>query len=319
MKRLLPICLLAAAGAVSALASVDTGLMALIPANSKIVAGIDIQKCRGSEFGQYLLSKSQANDAHFDQFMMQTGFDPRSDLQSLIMTTNDDGNNRPHSNFAILARGNFDQTKIRSLALSKGAVADTYQGVSLLIHKDHGQSVAIGFPDTGVAVMGDLDSIHSVVQNLRAPSILDTDLTNRIDAAGNTNDAWFVSTVGGAMIGKHFSAETGGQMANQAQALQSIRAASGGVVFGSTIGVTFDAATRSEQDATSLADVFRFVASMVQMQRQQDPRAGIVAASLDNMQLKNSGDSVHIGFSMSEKSLEQMAELSPQVKHRQQQ
>jgi hypothetical protein len=315
MKRILASFVIIAAAAVSAFASVDTGLLALIPANSKVVAGIDVQKCRSSEFGQYLLSRSQANDAHFDQFMTQTGFDPRRDLESLILTTSEDVGGSTHSSFAILARGNFDQAKIRSLALTKGAVSDIYQGVNLLVHKDHGQTVAVAFPDTGVAVMGDLDSIHQVIQNLSTPAPLDVDLSNRIDAAGNANDAWFVSATGGASLGKRFGAQTGGQMAGQAQALQSIRAASGGVVFGSTIAVTLDAATRSEQDATSLADVFRFGASMVQMQRQQDPRAGIMAASLDNMQLKTNGDSVHVGFSMSEKNLEQIADLGPQVKH----
>jgi hypothetical protein len=144
---------------------------------------------------------------------------------------------------------------------------------------------------------------------------LDVDLTNRIQSIGNANDAWFVSTTGGAMFGKHLAADTGGQLNGQAQALQSIRAASGGVVFGTTVAVSFDAATRSEQDAISLADVFRFGASMVQMQRQKDPRAGILAASLDNMQLKTNGDSVHVGFTMTEKNLEQMADLGPQAKH----
>jgi hypothetical protein len=246
--------------------------------------------------------------------MTQTGFDPRRDLDSLVMTTSSDGSNT-NSGFAILARGNFDQAKIRSLALSKGAVADSYQGVSLFVNKDHGQTVAVGFPDTGVAVMGDLASIHQVIQNLSTPATLDVDLTNRIDAVGTANDAWFVSVAGGGMFGKEFAAKTGGQMAGQAQALQSIRAASGGVRFGSVVTVTLDAATRSEQDATSLADVVRFASSMIQMQRQHDPRANIMAASLDNMQLQTNGDSVHIGFTMSEKNLEQMADLGPQVRH----
>ena len=312
MKRILPISLCLALGAVSAFARVDSGLIALIPANSKIVAGIDVEKCRTSGFGQFLLSKSQANDPHFEEFMTKTGFDPRRDLESLVMTTSGDGGK--NSSFAILARGNFDQTRIREMAVSKGATAETYQGVKLLVNEDHGQTIAFGFADTGVAVMGDLDSIHQVIQNLSTPATLNVDLTNRIDEAGKANDAWFASLAGGAMLGRHIAAEAGGQMAGQAQALQSIRAASGGVVFGSVVTVTLDAATRSEQDATSLADVMRFVSSMVQMQRQKDPRAGIMAAALDNMALQTNGDTVHVGFSMTEKNLEQMADLGPMAK-----
>ena len=315
MKRILPIGLFLAAGAVSSFASVDSGLIGLIPANSKLVAGIDVQKCRSSEFGQYLLAKSQADDPHFEQFMTETGFDPRRDLESLVMTTSNDMGGGQNSAFAILARGNFDEAKIRSMALAKGAVAQTYQGITLLVNTEHGHSVAFGFPDTGVAVMGDLASVHQVIQNLSSPAVLDVDLTNRINAAGSANDAWVVSATGGAALGKQLSSLGDKQMNGNMQALQSIRAADGGVKFGQVVTVTLDASARSAQDATSLADVFRFAASMVQMNRQQDPRAGIMAASLDNMQLQTSGDTVHAGFTMTEKNLEQIADLGPQHKH----
>jgi hypothetical protein len=299
-------------GATGALASVDNGLVALIPSNSKLVAGIDVVQCRSSQFGQFLLSKSQADDEHLNEFMTQTGFDPRRDLDSVLVTSTDDGGKT--SAFAILARGSFDQSKITSLAISKGAVASSYKGISLLVSKEHDQQVAIAFPDTGLAVMGDLASVHQVIQNLSAPASLDVDLTNQIDAIGTNNDAWFVSTNGAGMLGKDFSATTG-QNAGQMQALQSVHSASGGVKFGTTVAVTFDAGTRSEQDARSLTDVVRFMASMVQMQRQQDPRAGIVASAMDNMQLTTNGPSVHIAFSMSEKNLEQIADMRPAEKH----
>jgi hypothetical protein len=315
MKRILPIFFLGCVmGSAGAFASVDSGLIALIPANSKLVAGIDVVQCRSSQFGQYILSKSQAGDAHFDQFMTQTGFDPRRDLDSVLMTSSSEDGAK-NSSFAILARGSFDQSKITATAVAKGAVAGTYQNFSILTSKDHGQQVAIAFPDTGVAVMGDLASVHQVIQNLSTPAALDVDLTNRIDAAGTANDAWFVSLNGASMLGKEFSAQTGGQM-GQMQALQSVHSASGGVKFGSTVAVTLDAGTRSEQDATSLADVFRFVGSMVQMQRQQNPRAAIMASAVDNMQVAATGQNVHVVFSMSEQNLEQIADMGPMGKGR---
>jgi len=278
------------------------------------VAGIDVVQCRGSQFGQFLLSKSQAGDAHFDQFMTQTGFDPRRDLDSVVVTSSSPDDTSKTSPFAILARGNFDQSKITATAVAKGAVAGTYQNIPVLVSQDHGQQVAIAFPDAGMAVMGDINSVHQVIQNLTTPAQLDVDLTNHIDLAGSANDAWFVSTNGAGMLGKQFSAQTGGQM-GQMQALQSIRSASGGVKFGSTVAVTFNAATRSDQDATSLADVFRFLGSMLQMQRQQNARAAILASAIDNMQVAASGQNVHVTFSMSEQNLEQMADLGPVTKH----
>ncbi len=308
MKRLFLIGAGMLAGGLSALASVDNGLIALIPANASLVAGIDVTQCKNSQFGQYLLTKSQADDAHFEEFMTQTGFDPRQDLENVVVASMGDGAGK-RSSFVILARGSFNQDKITALAVSKGAVANEYKGVSLLVSKEHGQQTALAFPDPNIAVMGDVASVQQVVQNLSAPADLSLDLTNRIDSAATANDAWFVSTTGAGMFSKQFSATTGTQMNGQMQALQAIHSASGGVKFGTTVAVSLDAGTRSAQDATSLADVFRFLASMVQMQRQQNPQAAVLASAMDNMQLQTDGQTLHIGFSVSEKNLEQMAEM----------
>ena len=313
MTRILLIATFVFAGAWSAFGSIDTGLIALVPGNSTVVAGIDVEKSRSSDFGQFLLQQSRSGDAHFEEFMNETGFDPRRDLQTMVISSSGEPGERGSHGFAILARGLFDEDRLRAAAIAKGGKPQTYQGVQLVVHKDGQQTIALAFPETGVAVFGDLESAHQVIQNLSSPSSLDVELSNRIDQAG-ANDAWFASSTGGAMVAREFSAQSGGAFgAQQAQALKSVRGASGGVQFGSNVTVTFDAAARSEQDATSLADVVRFLASMVQMRRQADPRAAVLAASLDKMQLSTNGDTVHIAFAVPEKSLEQMASLGPQA------
>jgi hypothetical protein len=50
----------------------------------------------------------------------------------------------------------------------------------------------------------------------------------------------------------------------------------------------------------------RFGASMVQMQRQNDPRAAIVASAVDKMSITNSGPTLHATFSLTEKELEEL-------------
>ena len=63
---------------------------------------------RNSEFGQYLLSKAQNEDAHFQEMIDATGFDPRRDLQSVLFASGGDSATGKPATFAILARGNFD-------------------------------------------------------------------------------------------------------------------------------------------------------------------------------------------------------------------
>jgi hypothetical protein len=297
------------AGVLSAFASVDTALLSMVPAEAKIVGSLDVSQARNSDFGQYLLSKAQNEDAHFQEMVDQTGFDPRRDLQTIVFATSGPGvTGRPPS-FAILARGNFDADRIKTLATSKGAAIVSYRGLNIIVntHDKGQQQTAIGFPEAGVAVMADLATLKEVIDSRAVPATLDPTLQSKINAIGSDNDAWYVSLVGGSFLADHM----GKDGAPQAKALQGVLQSSGGVKLGAMIETTFDAVTRSAQDATSLSDVIRFFASMIQMQRQNDPRAGILATAFDGMTLENSGAAVHFAVSLPEKSLEQLAEAAP--------
>ncbi len=298
-------------GSVSLFASVDNGLLSMVPADARIVTSIDVLQARTSEFGQYLLSKSQNEDPDFADFIRQTGFDPRRDLQNLIFESSGPSD-RAQSRFAILARGNFDPERIMGAARTKGATVQTYQGVELLLpHGNHGgQTTAVAFPDVGVAIMADLATMHQILANRSTPSVLDPALQQKIDQVGD-NDAWFVSLTGGSFLRHHVAPEKNGPPAQAMQALQSILASSGGIRFGNTVDVTIDASARSPQDATSLEDVVRFFASMLQMERQKDPRAAILASALDNMTLAVKGNNLLLAVSIPEKSMEQLADLGP--------
>ncbi len=242
----------------------------------------------------------------------ETGFDPRRDLQDVLFASGGPVTGQAPS-FAILARGTFDQSKIKAAAVSKGgAKIVTYGGVDMIVHvpSDTGERHAIAFLDSGVAVMADVSTLKHMIDSRAAPSILDPDLKTRIQNVGSVNDAWYVSLVGGASL---FGQNADGQQQQQqpqAKALQGVVQSSGGVKFGATIDVTVDATARSEKDAQSISDVIRFGASMVQMQRENNAKAGILANALDGMTLQNTGTAVHLAVSLPEKSLEQLADAA---------
>lgn len=288
----------------------------MVPANARVVSSLDVFQARSSDFGQYLLSKSQNDDPDLADFVAQTGFDPRRDLQSLVFESSGPSNGAAQSQFAILARGNFDPDRIVQAAKANGGAVQKYQGTVLLL--PHGnrdrQETAVAFPDVGVAIMADLTTMHQILGNRATPSVLDPELQKRIDQIGD-NDAWFVSLNGGAFLRHGFTGEKSGPPAQASQALQSILAASGGIRFGNTVGLTIDATARSPQDAISLEDVVRFLASMLQMERQKDPRAAILASALNSMSLATQGNMLHLSISIPEKSMEQLAELGPSNHH----
>ncbi len=310
MRRLLLISSLCLAGSASIFGAVDRGLLSLVPSDARIVTFVDANQARNSQFGQYLLKQTQAGDQNFEQFVQQTGFDPRHDLQSFMFESSGPASDGTHGHWALLARGIFDQDRIQSLAKQKGATLQTYQGINILVTKGDRQQTAFAFPEVGLAVVGDLEAVQKVLTN-SAPTSLDPALNAEIERVSANNDAWFASSLGGSFLGNHIKSETKEAPPQAVQALQSILESSGGIRFGSTIDLTFDALTRSPQDATSLADVVRFVASLLQMQRQKDPRAAILAGALDNMNLTTTADRLHLLIAIPEQSLEQLAELGP--------
>lgn len=311
MRRYLSIPPLLVLGSISLFASVDRGLLSMAPPDAKVVSSIDVLQARSSDFGQYLLSRSQHDNRDFADFVEQTGFDPRRDLQSLIFESSGPRTG-DQSRFAILARGNFDPNRIIEAAKAKGGTIQTYQGIELLLPngtRDR-QVTAVAFPDVGVAIMADLTTMHQILANRSNPSALDPELRKRVDQVGN-NDAWFVSLNDGSFLRDNLTGEKTGPQAQARQALQSVVAASSGVRFGNTVDLTIDATARSPQDATSLEDVVRFLASMLQMQRQKDPRTAILAGALDSMTLAVHGNNLLLSISIPEKSMEQLADLGP--------
>jgi hypothetical protein len=289
----------------------------MVPADARIVSSIDITQARSSDFGQYLLNRTQNEDHDFAEFVQETGFDPRRDLQSLIFESSGPPAERGQSRFAILARGNFDAERITATAKAKGGTVGMYQGVALLFPQANREKTVVAFPDVGLAIMADIATMHRILDNRANPATLDSTLQQRIDQVASNNDAWFVSLVGGSFFNHHASrdAKQPPPAAQAQQALQSVLASSGGVRFGSTVDLTLDAVARSPQDATSLADVVHFLASTLQMERTKDPRAGILASALDNMSLTTDGNNMHLAVSIPEKSMEQLAELGPKPGH----
>jgi len=306
--------LLVMAASIPAFATVDTGLLALVPSRAKIISGVDVNRSRSSPFGQYILSKINAENPGFQEMTQETGFDPRRDVQDLLFVGTGlpaEGND---ARFCVLVRGNFDPTRIKKSLMSKGATIQPYQGVEVLLDtSSHGGNTgakAFAFADVDVAIMGDLASVQQVIANRANPGALDPVLQPLVSSAGASHDAWFASLGSGSFLADNFRREAGQRVSPEA--MQSILQSSGGISFGDVVQLSLDAVTRSAKDATSLVDVLRFGASMLQMQGQEGPGAGLLSSSLDNMTLKADGSNVHIGVSIPESSLEQLSELRAQ-------
>jgi hypothetical protein len=306
MRYVLAISALFISGGLSLFGAVDPALLALVPPGAKIVSGIQLDQARSSEFGRYLLNRIDAEDEPFQQLIQETGFDPRHDLNEVLFATSGPGGDNTQPSFAVLARGSFDQNRIEAKAKAAGAAVESYQGVQLILNdRANRHNTGFAFLDGGIAVMADRATLRQIVASRTNPTVLDPTIQDQVLKVSAGNDAWFASSMPGSYFARHLEHETR-QPIQHAQALQSILESSGGVHFGDVVEFSLDASTRSPQDAVALADVLRFGASMIQMQRQNDPRAAIVASAIDKMSVTNSGPTLHATFSMTEKELEKL-------------
>src|SRR5262249_40610116 len=113
----------------SFLFAADPLLVNLLPPDAKVVAGVNVEQAKGTQFGQWVLTQVQTADAHLQEFIALTGFDPRRDIRELLVSS--DGNPQNHTGLA-LASGNFDIAKITGAATQHGAVTEVYGNLTII-------------------------------------------------------------------------------------------------------------------------------------------------------------------------------------------
>jgi hypothetical protein len=303
MRRFTVFFFLTMAGCATAFASVQGDLLAMAPAETTLLTGIDVTRAQASPFGAYLLKQMRSDEGRFQEFTGATGFDPHRDLQQVLLA-GVAGKKGPNSRFAIFAHGTFDEARIKTAVLAKGGAVSAVDGIPVLLiqkHGDHGQ-VALAFPQPGLAVLGDPDTLGEVLSPKSTTGALDPQLLDQVNRVGADNDIWFATLMAGNFLDHHFADAATPGMANSA-ALKSILRSAGGLQFGDTVAMSLELITRSADDARSVSDLLRFAGNMVQMQ-QNNPRANAAASALSGMQLQTDGSTVHASLGISEQQLE---------------
>ncbi|MFL6448582.1 MAG: hypothetical protein ACJ746_12950 [Bryobacteraceae bacterium] len=297
--------------AVCSFAAADNGLLSLVPDNSPFVVGIDILASRSSDLGRYLTNRFSGDAKGFEQLTAETGFDPRRDLASVVFAGTPAIAGSQYSSGLVLARGVFDQNKIRSAALAKGAVVQSVSGVDFYVQRGAQSKHAFAFLANDVFATGSLSELRHAVANRLTPATLDPQLNQLISRVASDNDVWFASTLPLSRFTSHLHPDLD-QSVGDSQTLQAVSAASGGLRFGSSVQLTLDAVARSDKDASALADVLRFVATLLEANGQSDNNDALLASALNQMLVSASGPNVHLSLSIPEATLEQLAEIRPQ-------
>jgi hypothetical protein len=294
MRRLAVVLVLAAIPTWAA----DPDLMKLVMPGARFVAGIHVGQVKKTAFGQFILSEfSASQDREFDGFVKASGFDPRYNLDDLVIASPGPDSGRT----LFVARGAFAPDRIIALVRSAGLAVDNFQGIDVIGNgaaasaSPHGVPFAAAFLSSSIALAGDRAAVRAAIGRRTSGGGPSPDTVAAVDAVSRGYDAWFVSTVPAGELVQGLPGNFGAAL--QDGVLKSVRQANAGATFGQTIKVSVQLLTGTAEDASSLAGLLRLLSGFARSG--QDPL-------WTSLELKTDGNVVKVGLSLSEAQLESL-------------
>ncbi|MGH9632410.1 MAG: hypothetical protein ACRD7E_29240 [Bryobacteraceae bacterium] len=287
----------------SSVLAADPALLNLIMPDSRAAGGVYVDRTLNSPLGQFLLSQMQREDEDFRKFVAATGFDPRRDLREILVAST---GAPKKGNGLIVARGVFNGPQIAAFAKSEGASVTNHMGVDILTGgRGKHESGGVAFLDGSIAIAGDIDLVKAAIERRNNPAPLNSKMAAKVSEVSGMYDAWFVSQVPVSEVAPEGTSNRQVDDAMKSGALRSIEETSGGLRFGTTIEIAGEAVTTTEKDATALADVIRFLAGMVQLNR-QNPEMGKLAGLLESLELSTEANRMKVSLSVPQADLEEI-------------
>lgn len=282
-----------------ALPAADQRLLSLVMPDATVLADVNVAQAKATPFGQYVLTTLlQSQDQQLQQLATLTGFDPRRDVNELLLASGSAPGNKTG---LALALGVFDAAKIAAAAQSAGAGVETYGGVSII--EGPQQQSGLAFLDSTLVVAGDLASVKAAIDRRSGGPTIPVSLIAQVSQLSSTQDAWAISTMPPSALKPPAAVQSAVSGVNVQNAFQKIQSASGGVKFGSVVVVTGQAQAATPQDATSLGDVLKLLVSIAQVQASQHPEAATLAQGLV---VSTQGSTVKVTLSVPEDQIQQL-------------
>jgi hypothetical protein len=279
-----------------ALSAADPQLLNLVMPDAKVLAGVNVEQAKGTQFGQFILNQIQTHDADLQKLVTLTGFDPRRDVRELLVAS--DGTPESKTGLAV-AKGNFDIAKITALGTLHGVTTELYNGVTIL-EDPKAQEHGFAFPDSSTVIAGDVASVKGAIDRLKTPQPLPAAVIVKVNQWSNSQDAWGVTTVPPTSLAPMPKNGAANPMQN---AFQNVQQAAGGVKFGAQVVLSAEATCDTAQNASTLSDVVKLLVNIAQMQTGADPTA---AALVKSVTVTASGNVVKVSASLPEDVVQQM-------------
>lgn len=226
----------------SASLHIDPTLESLVPADTVMVAGANVDAVRETSVYQKLLTRLPL--PQLEEFSRQTGLDPRKDLSQILSCW--DGK---HGLF--LARGKFRPADLEARLKSKGATEFSYKSNRLF---GNDQSAIVFLNDSTVAA-GPAAALRSLIDQGSSNRGLPPALAELLRALPG-NDQIYAALMGGIQ-GLELALPKADVLGNVAQVLQAVDSAALGMDLSKGLDAMMRINSKTERDAKFVHDMVR--------------------------------------------------------------
>jgi hypothetical protein len=187
------------------------------------------------------------------------------------------------------------------VATLSGSSVTPENGVLVITPPQNPVGPSLAFLDSSTLVIGDRASVNATIARHAANATFTGPLAQQAQIASGANDVWLTTLTPLAEFMK------GATTPVPPAFLQTIAGISAGIHFDAgAVTLLGEVSTPSAQDAQSMADTLKFLAAMLQTNKNQNPQSAQAAALLQGAQFTAAGPIMRINLSVPEQQMEQI-------------
>jgi hypothetical protein len=295
-RLLLAAMLLCATGRARGAEPLHPELMRHIPADARVLAGLNMATLGASAAGRGLISLVEATYPRLKILNGLPGFDPSRDALQVVLAATGQAN---ANHTILLVRGALDPGRMQAAGLHQ----ESFDGVPVL-HAEGDNASWLAFLEQGIAALGSRESIQRLLarRNLREQS--GSGLLRQAAELSRRFDVWAVSTAPAAELA---STMPEGQVSGilRGDVMKSVTETRFGAEAGPPIRLQAEVVARSGQDAATLAEVVKFFAEVLQLSAKIRGPKGSDAGSdpLAKLEVRTQGNLVRAFLVLDERQL----------------
>lgn len=282
----------------------DNGIaeLAYLPQDSTVVAFANVREVMNSDlrrrFDEMRAARGIDIDSDRNEFEARTGIHFETDVEHIVASfAGGQDNERP----LVVARGNFDATRIEALILGQGGQVEEYRNQRLLVVTEGDEPFAVVFAEPGVAVAGTAQAVRRAIDTKanQAASVTENNELMTLVREMDQGNAWAVGR-----FSELASSRLPDAVASQLPPITWF-AATGRITDGVEGLVRAEANT--EQGAADLRQVLQGFMALARLQTGSNAE---FAALLNSLQLSGEGRTVSLSFSVPAELIDALGKLN---------